>query len=251
MFKNLPASSGTRRGVVTGKTATVSIILHAILLTAAVYATVGMTAEERREEELVEFLEIEEQEEIEEEETPPPPPPEETPPPPPPVPQTAVLEPPMEAPPQIPEVDLSAPPVTAQDFTGIGQAGDVAIIAPPAPPGPPPEEAAPGPAFAYEVAVLSRPPRLNNASTVASVMERLYPRMLQDAGIGGTVIVQFVIEANGTVDMSSIQIIESPHEQLSNATRQALDRFRFTPGQYNRQNVRVLTQMPITWQPQR
>ena len=103
--------------------------------------------------------------------------------------------------------------------------------------------------FAYELAVLERQPALSNTRTIASVMERLYPRILQDAGIGGTVVVQFVIEPDGTVDMSSVKVIDSPHEQLSDASVRAVERFRFRPGRYQGENVRVLIQMPITWQP--
>jgi TonB family protein len=101
----------------------------------------------------------------------------------------------------------------------------------------------------YDPSELDRMPRLNNAATVASVMERLYPRMLQDAGIAGTVVVEFVIERDGTVQPATIQVIESPHEQLGVATRAALDRFRFSPGQVDGVNVRTRTRMPITWQP--
>src|SRR5690606_27014765 len=127
----------------------------------------------------------------------------------------------------IPEVDLSAPAVSADDFSGIG-----VLDAPPAPP-PPPAEPPPPPAdFAYELAVLDRVPALSNAGTVSSVMERLYPRLLQDAGIGGTVVMQFVIEPNGEVDMSSVKVLESSHEQFSEASIKAVERFRFRPGQY-------------------
>ena len=94
-----------------------------------------------------------------------------------------------------------------------------------------------------------RQPSLSNQGTIASVMERLYPRILQDAGIGGTVVMQFVIEPDGTVDMSSVKVIDSPHEQLSDASVKAVERFRFRPGRYKGENVRVLIQMPITWQP--
>jgi TonB family protein len=105
------------------------------------------------------------------------------------------------------------------------------------------------PEVAYEVAVLERQPRLSNQGTIASVMERLYPRILQDAGIGGTVVMQFVIEPDGTVDESSVKVIDSPHAQLTAATIKAVERFRFRPGRFNGENVRVLIQMPVTWQP--
>jgi TonB family protein len=105
------------------------------------------------------------------------------------------------------------------------------------------------PDFAYEVAVLERVPTLANRSEIAGIMEALYPRLLQDAGIGGTVVTQFVIQADGTIDMASLKVLESSNEELSNATRHALERFKFTPGLYKGAPVRVLIQMPVTWQP--
>ena len=228
MFKNLPASSGTKRGVFTGKTAIPSLIFHGLLIAGGVYATV-QAEESKKEEELVEFVDIEEQKP-----EPPPPPPA----------ATQALEPPAEPPAAIPAVDPSAPAVSAADFTGIG------VVAPEAAPAPPPApapEAAPD--FAYEVAVLERVPELSNKGAIGSIMERLYPRLLQDAGIGGTVVMQFVIEPDGTVDMSSAKVLESSNEQLSEASMKAIERFRFRPGRYKGENVRVLIQMPITWQP--
>jgi TonB family protein len=105
--------------------------------------------------------------------------------------------------------------------------------------------------FAYEVAVLERKPELTNEAQVAGLMQRLYPRMLQDAGIGGTVMMQFVIQADGKVDPASVKVIDSTHEQFGEASVKAVEKFRFRPGQYKGQNVRVLIQMPITWQPER
>ena len=237
MFKNLPASSGSNRGVFTGKTAIPSLIFHGLLIAGGVYATVR-AEEVKTEEELVEFVEIEEQKPEPEA-----PKPDEPEPPPPPPAATQALTPPEEPPATIPAVDLSAPAVSADDFTGIG------IVAPeaaPAPPAPPPEAS---PDFAYEVAVLERVPELSNKGAIGSIMERLYPRLLQDAGIGGTVVMQFVIEPDGTVDMASARVLESSNDQLSEASLKAIERFRFRPGRYKGENVRVLIQMPITWQP--
>ena len=235
-FKHLVASGGEKRRPWNSRSVAMSIFLHSALVVAAVYATVR-AEEVTKEEELVEFMEIEEEEKAPEPEKP-----DEPEPPPPPPAATQALEPPEAPPASIPEVDLSAPAVSAADFTGIGV---VAPEAAPAPPAPPPEAA---PDFAYEVAVLERVPELSNKGSIGSIMERLYPRLLQDAGIGGTVVMQFVIEPDGTVDMSSAKVLESSNDQLSEASMKAIERFRFRPGRYKGENVRVLIQMPITWQ---
>jgi TonB family protein len=99
----------------------------------------------------------------------------------------------------------------------------------------------------YEPQQLDRRPRLNNAATVAEVMERLYPRELREAGIGGTVIVEFTIERDGIVNPASVSVVESPRDELSQVTLQALERFRFSPGQIDGVDVRVRIGMPIHW----
>ena len=236
-----------------GKTMTVSVILHGLLLVGAVYASVAAPKEVKKEEEKVSFVEIEEQKpEPPKPEEPPPPPPPEQPQEAPPIPKGfQELVPPDEPPPEIPKVDLSAPAVSAADFSGIGIAGGKAdgdATVKEAPRVEPPPESQPG--FAYEVAVLDSPPRLSNANQVQSTLQRLYPRMLQDAGIEGTVVMQFVITEKGEVEPSSVKVISSTHEQFASASEKAVERFRFRPGKYKGKDVRVLIQMPIAWKPQ-
>jgi bla regulator protein BlaR1 len=103
--------------------------------------------------------------------------------------------------------------------------------------------------FAYPVASLDTKPELMNKGEVAGLMQGLYPRDLRGEGIGGTVMMQFVIQADGKVDPASVKVVDSTHEQFGEASVKAVEKFRFRPGRYKGQNVRVLIQMPITWQP--
>jgi TonB family protein len=105
------------------------------------------------------------------------------------------------------------------------------------------------PNFAHEVGVLERVPTLANRAEIAEIMEELYPRLLQEAGIGGTVVTQFVIKPDGMIDLATLKVLESSREELNQATLKALERFKFTPGLYKGAPVRVLIQMPMTWQP--
>jgi protein TonB len=234
-FNHLVASGGQRRRSWNARTAAMSLVVHSALIFGAVYATVK-THEMKKAEELVEFIDVQEK-------APPPPRPDEPPPPPPAPAATQALTAPTEPPTAIPAVDLTARAITEQDVSGIGK------VAPEAAPPPAVVEAPPAADFAYELAVLDRQPSLSNKGTIASVMERLYPRLLQDAGIGGTVQLQFVIEPDGSVDMGSVKVIESSNDQLSEASIKAVEKFRFRPGVYKGAPVRVLIQMPITWQP--
>lgn len=251
MFNKLVASGGRRRSQWTPTTIVTSVVVHGLLLAGAVAASVNAGMQEETEEELVEFFEIPEEAPPEPEAPPPPP---ETPPPapetPPPPQGFQELIPPIDPPTVIPEIDNSLPDVDPADFSGVGQAGGVAEgVA-----GGTPQPAVLTPAdsgFAYEAAVLSRQPELRNGAQIQSVMQRLYPRMLQDAGIGGRVILEFVIEADGTVDKSSVKVVESSHDQFGDVSTQVVERFRFRPGIYQNREVRVLVRMPVTWQPPR
>ena len=241
MFSKLIASGPQRRRSWTPGAATVSILVHLLLLTGAVYASVGGPEAAEEVEEEVTFLDIEE----EPAEPPPPapePPPVETVAPPPPQ-GFQELIPPIDPPAVLPEIDDSQPAVNLADFSGIGTAGGTADGVE----GGTPQNTSQDSTFAYEVAVLDSPPRLANARQVQSTMGRLYPRMLLDAGIQGTVAMQFVIEADGSVDQASVKVLSSTHEQFSKATIEALERFRFEPGVYRGEKVRVLIQMPIVW----
>jgi protein TonB len=249
MFNKLVASQGKRR--MNPTTIMTSIVIHALLLAGAVYASVhAPQSVKKRAEELVTFMDVKEPEPPKPEAPPPPPPPEpEKPKPvaPPPPKGFQELIPPKEPPPAIPDVDLSAPAVDPKDFTGIGAAGGTANGVEG---GTPTAEPVDSSNFAYEVAVLERKPELKNKSQVASMLSRYYPRMLQDAGIGGQTVMQFVIEKDGTVDPTTVKVVSTSHEQFADASSKVVEKFRFSPGRYKGQPVRVLIQMPITWQPQ-
>ena len=47
-------------------------------------------------------------------------------------------------------------------------------------------------------------PSLTNEREVQRALEREYPTILRDAGIGGTVIVQFFIDEEGTVQQTLV-----------------------------------------------
>lgn len=147
---------------------------------------------------------------------------------------------PTPAEPEVPTVTVNVPP-----------AADVAPVTPPSRGARSSAATVEDERFAYEASVLHRQPELRNATDVQQIMQRLYPRMLQDANIGGRVVLEFVIEADGTVDRSSIKVVEATHAQFTEVSTHVVERFQFRPGVYNNRNVRVLVRMPITWQPPR
>jgi TonB family protein len=101
----------------------------------------------------------------------------------------------------------------------------------------------------YQVAQLDNKPELRNTNQVMSMLSRYYPRMLQDAGIGGTAMMQYVITPEGTVDPSTIEVVSATHAQFAEASEKVVEQFKFNPGIYHGKPVYVAITMPITWDP--
>lgn len=76
-----------------------------------------------------------------------------------------------------------------------------------------------GPGSVMDNLVADKPalPREGNPSPV-------YPELLRNAGIEGTVEVEFIIDPNGRVRRGSIVIVRSDHAQFADAVREALVR---------------------------
>ncbi len=72
-----------------------------------------------------------------------------------------------------------------------------------------------------------------------------YPESLRQAAIDGTVLVRFVVDTTGRVDMSSVAVVSSTHDLFTRAVRDALPGFRFKPAESGGQHVRALAEMPF------
>jgi periplasmic protein TonB len=164
--------------------------------------------------------------------------------------------------------DVSAPPVRAEDFGGRGQVGGTAG-------GARADSAGGGrigtgttgtaggtgtgaggtgdgpPTGTFSANLVDRKASLQNQAQVVRVLERLYPHSLKASGLEGSVHVQFVVTAEGRVDLSTVQVMSSAHSLFTDATLQALKDFRFTPARKGNYNVRMLTVLPIEWKLQR
>ncbi len=99
----------------------------------------------------------------------------------------------------------------------------------------------------FVAATVDRQPELTNRDAIARMLQRLYPERLRDMGVEGRVVVQFVIDANGRVEMGSVQILSSSNDAFTRPARQVLGDMLFRPARVGGQNVRMLTQMPITF----
>jgi len=118
-----------------------------------------------------------------------------------------------------------------------------------------PVEDLPPPPTATSVDIASAPtftpmtvrPEIKNRSAVIQAMERGYPPILRDAGIGGQVLVWFFINEQGRVIDNRIAN-SSGNAQLDEAALRVASVYEFTPALNRDQVVSVWVQIPITFQ---
>ena len=112
---------------------------------------------------------------------------------------------------------------------------------------PPPEEGQgqlqDAPVFTpYEVA-----PRMINEAEVQRALEREYPTLLREAGIGGEVLIWFFIDEDGKVQETVLNQ-SSGHIRLDEAAMTVADIIQFTPAMNRDRAVPVWISLPITFQ---
>lgn len=92
-------------------------------------------------------------------------------------------------------------------------------------------------------------PEVRNRRELAQQMQRLYPSILKDAGIGGTVVLGIWIDEEGVVQRA-IVARSSGHKQLDEATMKVIDLVEFSPAMNRDRRVAVRMNFPIVWSPQ-
>jgi protein TonB len=232
MFENLIETKPKKQK--TGKTMAISIGIHAILIGGAVYGTLeAKEAIEKPKAEKVEFVEMKKEE---------PPPPEKAPEPPPdlvaaPPPPKGfqVLSAPIKIPDVLPEIDLSKKVTDEADFSGKGVQGGISkgVVGGT---GPVSNEQT---YFEFQVEKQVAPAPGNAAPR--------YPDMLRSANVEGEVLVQFVVDTTGRVEMPSFKVLKSSHDLFTNAVRQALSTMRFYPAEIGGRKVKQLVQQPFNF----
>jgi protein TonB len=82
---------------------------------------------------------------------------------------------------------------------------------------------------------------------VGRALEREYPPLLRDAGIGGTVVVYLFIDEEGTVQNTRVNQ-SSGHTSLDEAALRVGSVMRFSPAMNRDKKVPVWVSLPITFQ---
>jgi TonB family protein len=209
----------SQKGKLAG-TSLASIVFHTLVIGGAVYAT--LTAGETDEGIVVDTALVFIQQETQKQPDQPPPP------------QLDVqlkgfqtIVAPTDIPTNIPPVNLQEQ-FDPKDFSGVGVEGGVASGIVPT-----------GDVFSVDV-VQEKPERLAGPPPV-------YPPLLQQAGIEGTVTVQAIIDTMGRVEPSSIKITQTANPGFNESAKATVLKSLFRPARVYGKAVRVLIQIPIAY----
>lgn len=239
MFGNLLASRPPREGKAAAAAGVTSTVVHIALVGLLVWVTMAVGQDVPEDSEVTLLIPVEQ------EEPPPPPPP---PPPEPEAPEPVVQEqvevpkgfltltPPEVIAPDIPPPNLGMQ-IDERDFTAQGiqggrSTGTLTEVTE--------EDITAAPSFTpYTVR-----PELKNRDAVARALERNYPAILRDAGVGGNVLVWILIDETGKV--MRVQVKEpSDHESLDAAALKVAETMEFTPALNRDKAVKVWVSIPV------
>jgi protein TonB len=158
-----------------------------------------------------------------------------------------------------PEIEIPPPPeAIARPATPVIAEAEVSediTIAPTTFEDNPVEDLPPPPTGSGDVDIGAQPtftpytvgPEITNRTEVQRALEREYPPLLRDAGIGGTVTVWFFIDEEGRVQDRRLQE-SSGHSQLDEAAMDVATVMRFTAALNRDKKVPVWVTFPITFQ---
>jgi TonB family protein len=96
-----------------------------------------------------------------------------------------------------------------------------------------------------EVEVLPRP---QNVSEFTEALRQSYPPQLNEAGVGGTVQLAFVVDPEGVP--GGVRVLSSPDSAFDAPSVQAISLLRFSPAQVQGRTVPVRVEQPIAWRAQ-
>lgn len=87
-------------------------------------------------------------------------------------------------------------------------------------------------------------PRLRNGRDIQQLLERLYPPMLKEAGIGGRVLLWVFVDERGSAARSQVHT-SSGYPALDNAAAQIVEQMEFSPAMNRDKPVGVWIAQPI------
>jgi len=95
----------------------------------------------------------------------------------------------------------------------------------------------------YTAEQVDVPARADSGQPVAPV----YPDALLSAGVGGRVVVEFVVDTTGRADMGTFGTVSTTHPVFTEAVRRAVAAARFSPAMLGGRRVLQLLQLPFSF----
>jgi protein TonB len=145
----------------------------------------------------------------------------------------------VEIPDVIPDIDLTKTITNEEDFSGRGVAGGIAKGV----------EGGTGPVISdaplFEFQV--EKPAMHLPGTGSLV----YPTILKNANIQGTVTAMFVVDTTGMADVSTFKVLESTHDLFTAEVRKNLTKMRFIPAEVGGRKVKMWVQQAFQFQLQK
>jgi periplasmic protein TonB len=83
---------------------------------------------------------------------------------------------------------------------------------------------------------------------ILAAVPPVYPALLRDAGVQGRVVMQFIVDTVGRVEPASIKVLESPNPGFDGPSRNYLLHAVFRPARVHGRPVRVLVSLPVLYQ---
>jgi len=80
---------------------------------------------------------------------------------------------------------------------------------------------------------------------ITSSAKPRYPDVLRQSNVDGRVLVQFVVDTLGRIDMGSVRVLNSTHDLFTQSVRNALPSFRFKPAEVGGKRTSALAEMPF------
>ena len=132
----------------------------------------------------------------------------------------------------LPTIDLSVPVTRVADFSG-GLRGRPDGTGEPGTSGH-------GDGSAFSAEQVDRPVVLRPGAPTPA-----YPEMLRTAGIAGFVVVEFIVDTSGRVEIGSIRLMQADHELFSVAVERIVPKLRFLPAEAQGHRVRQRVRLPF------
>jgi TonB family protein len=99
----------------------------------------------------------------------------------------------------------------------------------------------------YSPEQLTQLPKIASTTDAIAAIEAEYPAELKASKVTGRVQLRFIVNADGSVDASSVKVVAATNEQLGSAAARAVKRIHFQPGKVGDSTVRTVVMFPLSF----